>query len=48
MKESKLGLDFVKVEKARNKAKGIADQVQDFVDDYTTVAVERTLPPDGY
>lgn len=43
MKESKLGLDFVKVEKARNKAKGIADQVQDFVEDYTTVAVERTL-----
>ena len=41
--ESKLGLDFNKVEKARIAAKNIAVQVQTFVDNYTTVAVERTL-----
>ena len=40
---SKLGLDFTKVEYARGLAKKIADQVQDFVEQYTTVAVERTL-----
>lgn len=43
MKQSKLGLDFDKVARARNKAEKIADQVQRFVEDYTTVAVERTL-----
>ena len=43
MKESKLGLDFDKVAKARHKAEKIAGQVQHFVEDYTTVAVERTL-----
>ena len=43
MKQSKLGLDFDKVARARNKAEKIADQVQSFVEDYTTVAVERTL-----
>ena len=43
MQESKLGLDFQKVEHARGVAKKIADQVQDFVGNYTTVAVERTI-----
>ena len=40
---SKLGLDFEKVAKARKLAKNIADDVQGFVEQYTTVAVERTL-----
>ncbi len=40
---SKLGLDFEKVESARSVAKKIAEDVQQFVDRYTTVAVERTL-----
>ncbi|MBR0073533.1 MAG: D-lysine 5,6-aminomutase subunit alpha, partial [Bacteroidales bacterium] len=43
MQKSKVGLDFEKVEYARGIAKKIADQVQDFVGNYTTVAVERTL-----
>ena len=43
MQESKVGLDFKKVEQARGLAKQIADQVQDFVGNYTTVAVERTI-----
>jgi beta-lysine 5,6-aminomutase alpha subunit len=43
MRESKLGLDFKKVEEARKTAGGIADQVQRFVENYTTVSVERTL-----
>ena len=43
MQKSKVGLDFTKVEYARGIAKKIADQVQDFVGNYTTVAVERTL-----
>lgn len=41
--ESKLGIDFTKVEHARAVARKIAGQVQEFVDGYTTVAVERTL-----
>lgn len=41
--ESKLGIDFNKVAHARGIARKIADQVQGFVDGYTTVAVERTL-----
>lgn len=41
--ESKLGIDFNKVKHARSMARKIADQVQEFVDGYTTVAVERTL-----
>ncbi len=41
--ESKLGLDFKKVEYARGLAKNIADDVQAFCEQYTTVAVERTL-----
>ena len=43
MQKSKVGLDFNEVEHARSVAKKIAGQVQDFVEDYTTVAVERTL-----
>lgn len=43
MKQSKLGLDFGQVEKAKGSAKSIALDVQQFVDNYTTVAVERTL-----
>ena len=43
MQKSKLGLDFEKVEYARSLAKGIAEDVQAFVEQYTTVAVERTL-----
>ncbi len=41
--ESKIGLDFKKVEYARGLAKNIADDVQAFCEQYTTVAVERTL-----
>ena len=40
---SKLGLDFEKVEHARRLAGNIAADVQQFVEGYTTVAVERTL-----
>lgn len=43
MISSKLGLDFKKVEQAKQVSKNIADDVQSFVDNYTTVAVERTL-----
>lgn len=43
MKTSKLGIDFKKVEEARASARAIAEDVQGFVDRYTTVAVERTL-----
>ncbi|MDD4848011.1 MAG: lysine 5,6-aminomutase subunit alpha [Bacteroidales bacterium] len=43
MKESKLGLDFKKVESAKQLAKNIAEDVQKFVNQYTTVTVERTL-----
>lgn len=41
--QSKLGLDFQKVAKAKQIAKNIAVDVQSFVDGYTTVAVERTV-----
>ena len=41
--DSKLGLDFNKVAHAKGVAKKIADRVQEFADNYTTVAVERTL-----
>ena len=41
--ESKLGLDFKKVSHAKELARKIADGVQGFVEQYTTVAVERTL-----
>lgn len=40
---SKLGLDFGKVAYARKLAASIAGDVQNFVENYTTVAVERTL-----
>ena len=43
MQESKLGLDFAKVEKAKKISANIAADVQKFVEVYTTVAVERTL-----
>lgn len=43
MQKSKIGLDFQKVEHARGVARKIASQVQDFVGNYTTVAVERTI-----
>lgn len=49
MQQSKLGLDFKKVDYAKNVSKKIAEDVQRFVENYTTVAVERTLlPPIGY
>ena len=43
MQTSKLGLDFKKVEQAKQVSRKIADNVQTFVERYTTVAVERTL-----
>lgn len=43
MLKSKLGLDFEKVGYAKSIAKDIANEVQQFVVNYTTVAVERTL-----
>jgi beta-lysine 5,6-aminomutase alpha subunit len=43
MRTSKLGLDFKKVDKAKKLAGSIADDVQQFVENYTTVSVERTL-----
>jgi len=41
--DSKLGLDFQKVAHAKGIAKNIAADVQSFVENYTTVAVERTI-----
>ncbi len=41
--ESKLGLDNKSIERARSLSAHIAGEIQNFVDDYTTVAVERTL-----
>lgn len=43
MQQSKLGLDFKKVAYAKEVSKKIAEDVQLFVDNYTTVAVERSL-----
>ncbi len=43
MTNSKLGLDFKKVDAAKQVAQNIAVDVQKFVENYTTVAVERTL-----
>ena len=43
MEKSKLGLDFKKVAHAKELAKVISDQVQEFVNGYSTVACERTL-----
>ena len=36
MRKSKLGLDFAQVDAAKQLAKNIANQVQEFVDAYTT------------
>jgi beta-lysine 5,6-aminomutase alpha subunit len=41
--QSKLGLDFKRVDYARSMASDIASNVQQFVENFTTVAVERTL-----
>ncbi len=41
--ESKLGLDIRSIERARSLSAHIAGEIQNFVDEYTTVAVERTL-----
>ena len=41
--KSKLGIDFDKVGHAREMARKIADQVQDFVDGYTTVADRKSV-----
>ena len=43
MQNSKLGLDFSKVAMAKKSAQRIADGVQQFANEFTTVAVERTL-----
>ena len=43
MQKSRLGLDFSKVAHAKDVARDIAVDVQKFVEQYTTVAVERTL-----
>ena len=43
MNKSKLGLDQRKVDRARQLARQIAEDVQSFADGYTTVAVERTI-----
>ncbi|MDY5970076.1 MAG: lysine 5,6-aminomutase subunit alpha, partial [Bacteroidales bacterium] len=43
MQKSKVGLDFNKVAHAREVAHRIAQQVQDFVEGYTTVSSERTI-----
>ncbi len=42
-KESKLHLNFAIVEEARTSARKIANQMQEFVDQHTTVSVERTV-----
>jgi len=41
--QSKLGIDFQDVQHARDISKGIAAEVQTFVNSYSTVSVERTL-----
>jgi len=41
--KSKVGLDFAKVKHAKAISKKIADEVQTFVEQYTTVSVERTI-----
>lgn len=43
MQTSKVGLDFDKVGHAKDVSRRIAEDVQTFVDGYTTVAVERTI-----
>ena len=41
--ESKLGLNLELVEKARAAAKRVADDTQNFIDQHTTVTVERAV-----
>lgn len=41
--ESKLNLDFTLVEKAREKAKSIAVNTQEFIEKHTTITVERAV-----
>ena len=43
MQQSKLNINFDDVQLARDLASNIAKSVQSFVDNYTTVSVERTL-----
>lgn len=43
MQHSKLNINFDDVQRARDLANKIAENVQSFVDNYTTVSVERTL-----
>lgn len=43
MQKSKIGLDFERVKYAKSIAEKIANDVQAFVENYTTVAVERTI-----
>lgn len=43
MRKSKLGLDFQMVDYAKSLAKSISDDVQNFVNNYSTVTVERSL-----
>lgn len=43
MRKSKIGLDFNKVDSAKSLARQIAEDVQNFVNQFTTVTVERTL-----
>ncbi|MFA5713233.1 MAG: lysine 5,6-aminomutase subunit alpha [Bacteroidales bacterium] len=43
MMKSKIGLDFERVEYARSLAFSIASEVQMFVEEYTTLSIERTL-----
>lgn len=41
--KSKLNLNKELIDKARSSAKNIADNVQSFIDEHTTVSVERTI-----
>lgn len=41
--ESKLNLNFQRVDEARNYAKNIALETQEFINKHTTIAVERTV-----
>ena len=41
--ESKLGIDFNKVDKGKQLAKKISDEVEEFASHYSTVTCERTI-----
>jgi beta-lysine 5,6-aminomutase alpha subunit len=43
IKMSKLGLDFTKVERARELSRKIADDVQAYVEQHTTTSIERAI-----